>query len=82
MSKTISVSAAGLSSVLGIALASVSAPASAGLKDAFKGSAQDQRKDAVAQIPVCAKPLGSLSVIEPEDAVNWWSGQQLPAPSS
>ncbi|WP_311238977.1 MULTISPECIES: CsgG/HfaB family protein [unclassified Xanthomonas] len=83
MSKTISVSAAVLSGVLGIALASVSAPASAGFKDAFKGkgTAQDQRKQGVAEIPVCTKPLGSLSVIEPEDAVNWWTGQQLPAPS-
>ncbi|MBV6850810.1 CsgG/HfaB family protein [Xanthomonas euvesicatoria] len=81
MSKTISVGAALLSSVLGIALASVGAPASAGFKDAFKGSAQDQRKEGVAQIPTCTKSLGSLSVIEPEDAVNWWSGQQLPAPS-
>ncbi|KOR50278.1 peptidoglycan-binding protein [Xanthomonas oryzae] len=83
MSKTISASAALLSSVLGIALASVSAPASAGFKDAFKGkgSAQDERKQGVAQIPTCSKPLGSLSVIEPEDAVDWWTGQQLPAPS-
>lgn len=81
MSKTISMSAALLSSMLGVALASVSASASASFKDAFKGSAQDQRKAAAAQIPVCAKPLGSLSVIEPEDVVDWWTGQQLPAPS-
>jgi curli biogenesis system outer membrane secretion channel CsgG len=61
----------------------VSAPASAGLKDMFKkeGTAQEQRKEGVAQIPTCAKPLGSISVFEPEDAVNWWTGQQLPAPS-
>ncbi len=50
----------------------VSAPASAGLKDMFKkeGTAQEQRKEGVAQIPTCAKPLGSISVFEPEDAVN------------
>jgi len=44
-------------------------------------SAQDTRKEKVAQIPTCTKPLGTISVIEPEDVVNWWTGQQLPAPS-
>ena len=44
-------------------------------------SAQETRQQQAAQIPVCAKPLGTISVIEPEDAVNWWTGQQLPAPS-
>lgn len=44
-------------------------------------SAQEMRQQQAAQIPVCAKPLGTISVIEPEDAVNWWTGQQLPAPS-
>ena len=48
---------------------------------AQKQSAQEQRAQQVAQIPVCAKPLGSISVLEPEDATNWWTGQQLPAPS-
>lgn len=55
-------------------LASMAAPVAA-------QSAQEMRQQQVAQIPVCAKPLGTISVIEPEDAVNWWTGQQLPAPS-
>ena len=62
--------------VFGLAVAIASAPASAQRK-----SAQEQRKEQVAQIPTCAKPLGSISVIEPEDATNWWTGQQLPASS-
>ena len=66
------ITAAALSSLM----LAVSAPALA-----QKQSAQEQRKEQVAQIPVCAKPLGSISVIEPEDATNWWTGQQLPAPS-
>lgn len=72
-----------LAAAAALAACLVSAPASAGLKDMFgsKGTAQEQRKQGEAQIPVCAKPLGSISVIEPEDAVNWWTGQQLPAPS-
>ncbi|MFT4255479.1 MAG: CsgG/HfaB family protein [Pseudoxanthomonas sp.] len=61
----------------------LAAPAQAGLKDMFKkeGTAQEQRKQGVSEIPTCAKPLGTISVLEPEDGVNWWSGQQLPAPS-
>ena len=55
-------------------LATMAAPAAA-------QSAQEMRQQQAAQIPVCAKPLGTISVIEPEDAVNWWTGQQLPAPS-
>ena len=48
---------------------------------AQRKSAQEQRKEQTAQIPVCTKKLGSISVLEPEDATNWWTGQQLPAPS-
>ena len=48
---------------------------------AQRQSAQDQRKQQMAEIRTCSKPLGSISVIEPEDGENWWSGQQLPAPS-
>ncbi|MBD9370668.1 CsgG/HfaB family protein [Xanthomonas sp. XNM01] len=48
---------------------------------AQRASAQQQRQDQMAQIPVCQKPLGTLSVLEPEDSVQWWTGQQLPAPS-
>ena len=66
------ITAATLSSLM----LAVSAPALA-----QKQSAQEQRKEQVAQIPVCAKSLGSISVMEPEDATNWWTGQQLPAPS-
>lgn len=49
--------------------------------DAQRKSAQQTRAEKTAQIPTCAKPLGTISVIEPEDATNWWTGQQLPAPS-
>ncbi|MET0815825.1 MAG: CsgG/HfaB family protein [Pseudoxanthomonas sp.] len=72
----ISKHAALAASVLGLAVAAVSAPASA-----QRQSAQEQRKEQVAQIPTCAKSLGTISVLEPEDATNWWTGQQLPAPS-
>lgn len=48
---------------------------------AQRASAQDIKKKQMQEIPVCTKKLGSISVIEPEDATNWWTGQQLPAPS-
>lgn len=63
-------------SLFGLVLAAASTPA-----QAQKKSAQEMRKEQVAQIPTCAKPLGAISVLEPEDATNWWTGQQLPAPS-
>ena len=67
--------------VLASALAAVAMVAVAMPAMAQRKSAQDQRKEQTAQIPVCAKPLGSISVLEPEDGVHWWTGQQLPAPS-
>ena len=65
-----------IASALLVGLVLASAPALAQRK-----SAQDQRKEQMAQIPTCPRPLGSISVLEPEHATNWWSGQQLPAPS-
>lgn len=48
---------------------------------AQRKSAQETRAQQQAQIPVCPRKLGTISVVEPEDATNWWTGQQLPAPS-
>ena len=76
MTINISTPAALAAGVLGLALVAASTPAWA-----QRQSAQEQRKQQTAQIPTCAKRLGTISVIEPEDATNWWSGQQLPAPS-
>jgi curli biogenesis system outer membrane secretion channel CsgG len=45
------------------------------------GRAQQQRQQASAQIPVCQRPLGTLSVVEPDVGTHWWSGYQLPEPS-
>lgn len=42
--------------------------------------AQKQHEDKVAAIPHCTRKLGSISVIEPEGGVSWWSQQQLPSP--
>lgn len=34
-----------------------------------------------AEIPTCARPLGTLAVVEPEGA-RWWSSYQLPSPAA
>jgi curli biogenesis system outer membrane secretion channel CsgG len=64
---------------MGLVIACASTPATASLF--HRKSAQDQRKERLADIPVCAKSLGSISVFEPEGGTDWWTGQQLPAPS-
>jgi hypothetical protein len=35
----------------------------------------------VAEIPKCARKLGTISVVEPEGTVHWWTQQQLPSPT-
>ena len=64
-----------------VALSAVVMVAVAAPAFAQRQSAQDRRREQVAQIPTCAQPLGTISVLEPEDGVHWWTGQQLPAPS-
>ena len=44
-------------------------------------SAQQQRAQKEAEIPHCTRKLGTVTVNEPDGAINWWTGQQLPAPT-
>lgn len=43
-------------------------------------SAQQQRAQKTAEIPTCARSLGSIAVLEPE--TNWWSAHQLASPTA
>lgn len=43
-------------------------------------SAQQQRAEKTAQIPVCGKKLGTIAVLEPED--HWWRSYQLESPAA
>ncbi len=45
-----------------------------------KRSAQAERQQKSAEIPVCAKPLGALAVVEPDD--HWWVQHQLGSPAA
>lgn len=61
--------------VLGLAAALLLAASPASAQ-----SAQQQRADAMQQIPTCAQPLGAIAVLEPER--NWWSAYQLASPAA
>lgn len=41
---------------------------------------QREHEAKVQAIPQCTRKLGSISIIEPEAAVHWWTEQQLPSP--
>src|SRR6267378_5765525 len=56
-------------------LAVVAAPISA-----FAKSAQKIRDEKVAEIPVCSKKLGAISVVEPES--DWWREAGLGSPEA
>jgi len=44
-------------------------------------SAQEIRANKSAEIPVCSRSYGALSVLEPEAGRNWWTDEKLPSPS-
>jgi curli biogenesis system outer membrane secretion channel CsgG len=77
MLKTIS------SVALGGALLATAAPALAGPKGTSNTGASESRKmqtAATAQIPVCARPIGVLAVVEPEN--QWWRELNLGSPEA
>jgi curli biogenesis system outer membrane secretion channel CsgG len=44
-------------------------------------TAQQERAQKTAEIPTCARSLGTIAVLEPE-GTNWWTGQQLASPTA
>jgi len=45
-------------------------------------SAKEIRDKKLAEIPICAKKYGAIVVEEPDSGKDWWTGAQLPAPST
>lgn len=43
-------------------------------------TAQEERAQKTQQIPICAKKLGTIAVLEPDD--NWWSSYELSSPTA
>ncbi len=66
----------GLKSLSVVALLSMAAAS----MPAFARSAQDIRDEKFAEIPVCSKKLGAISVVEPE--TDWWREQGLGSPEA
>jgi curli biogenesis system outer membrane secretion channel CsgG len=52
-----------------------------GTSTAHAATAQQERAQKTAEIPVCSKSLGTLAVIEPQ-GTNWWTGQRLASPAA
>jgi hypothetical protein len=53
----------------------VAAPAAAQIDAGRKGGIEKQRAAKVAELPTCAKPIGTLGITEPEE--RWWAGLGL-----
>jgi curli biogenesis system outer membrane secretion channel CsgG len=72
-----------ISAALGTALLATAAPALAGPKGTSNTGASESRKmqtAATQQIPVCAKPIGVLAIVEPE--TQWWRELNLGSPEA
>ena len=71
------------SAALGTVMLATAAPALAGPKGTSNTGASESRKmqtAATQQIPVCAKPIGVLAIVEPED--QWWRQLNLGSPEA
>ncbi len=73
-------SVAGMIAIAGLLAGAV--PASAQIKSKAGQEAEKTRAAKVAEIPVCAKPLGTLALSEPENTNRWWSEIGLSSPES
>jgi curli biogenesis system outer membrane secretion channel CsgG len=72
-----------VSAALGTALLATAAPALAAPKGTSNTGASESRKmqtSATQQIPVCARPIGVLAIVEPED--QWWRQLNLGSPEA
>ncbi len=58
------------------------APATAQIKSKAGQEAETTRANKVAELPVCAKPIGTLALSEPENSNRWWTELGLSSPES
>jgi curli biogenesis system outer membrane secretion channel CsgG len=66
---------------LALGMACIAASALAAPAAQATQTAQQERAQKSAEIPVCGKSLGTIAVLEPE-GTNWWTGQQLASPAA
>jgi curli biogenesis system outer membrane secretion channel CsgG len=66
--------------VLGAVIVALATPGLAEIKSTHSESAEATRAKATNELPVCAKPLGTIAVSEPE--TKWWGGLGLGSPEA
>lgn len=65
-----------------LAMTATSMPATAQINSKAGKSAESTRAQQTAQLPVCAKPIGTLSLSPPENENRWWTDLGLSSPES
>src|SRR5262245_26637876 len=68
------------SAALGIALVMTAAPALAQTSNTKASESRKMQTNATQQIPQCARPLGVLAIVEPEN--QWWRELSLGSPEA
>ena len=58
----------------------IASPAAAQTSNTRASQAHNMQANATAQIPVCARPIGVLAVVEPEN--QWWRELNLGSPEA
>ena len=69
-----------VSAALGTALLATGAPALAQTSNTKASEARKMQTNATQQIPQCARPIGVLAIVEPED--QWWRQLNLGSPEA
>ncbi|KJV27811.1 hypothetical protein VI08_17755, partial [Luteibacter yeojuensis] len=67
--------------VAAVALGATFALSACNASNPLVTKSQREHEAKVQAIPHCTRKLGSISVIEPEGSVHWWTQQQLPSPT-
>ena len=68
------------SAALGVALVAAATPALAQTSNTGASESRKMQTNATQQIPQCARPLGVLAIVEPED--QWWRQLNLGSPEA
>ncbi|WP_017668296.1 CsgG/HfaB family protein [Sandarakinorhabdus sp. AAP62] len=69
-----------LAAMATLSLVVASAPATAQIDAGRKGGIEKQRAAKTAELPTCAKPIGTMGISDPE--VRWWEGLGLGSPEA
>lgn len=65
-----------------VAMLAVAPPAAAQINSKAGKTAENTRAQKTAELPVCAAPIGTIALSEPENTNRWWSELGLSSPES